>query len=177
MRIRTFPLAALLILVAMTNTGCVSNHVTNAIAVMSPTQGSSVHGVVEFHDAGNGVRVVANISGLTPGDHGFHIHEWGDTSSADGTAAGGHFNPLGHQHGARDASRKHVGDLGNLHADAQGNATYDWTDPDMPLALIIGRGVIIHAKNDDYGQPTGNAGGRVAQGVIGVAKPDMRHKH
>lgn len=160
------------------NSGCAHHeHVTRAIAVMSPTQGSDVRGTVEFHEADNGTRIVAHITGLTPGEHGFHVHQWGDITAPDGTATGGHFNPFGHQHGAKDANEKHIGDLGNLHADSTGVATYDWTDPDMYLPLIIGRGVIIHEKADDYGQPTGNAGGRVAQGVIGVAEPAKNDEH
>ncbi len=172
----TIPFAAFALIFSV---GCMNHHahVDRAIAVMTPTQGNNVRGTVEFHKADNGVRVVASITGLTPGDHGFHIHHWGDITAADGTATGGHFDPFGHDHGARDADVKHIGDLGNLSADRNGVATYDWTDPDMSIALIIGRGVIIHAEPDDYGQPTGNAGARVAQGVIGVAKPAEGHGH
>jgi Cu-Zn family superoxide dismutase len=174
---QTTPLVALAALALLFGVGCAHHqHVSKAIAVMSPTAGSSVSGEVVFHEADNGVRIVANITGLTPGDHGFHVHQWGDITAPDGMATGGHFDPFDHQHGARDAPEKHIGDLGNLHADSHGVASYDWTDTEMNLSLIIGRGVIIHEKADDYGQPTGNAGGRVAQGVIGVAKHPKERK-
>ena len=146
-----------------------------AVAVLIPTEGNSVRGVVHFTRVANGVHVVANVSGLTPGNHGFHIHEYGDASSPDGTAAGGHFNPGHKDHGAPTADDRHAGDLGNLHADADGNATVDYVDPLIAFAgatSIIGRGVIVHADADDFKtQPTGNAGKRVACGVIGIAKP------
>jgi Cu-Zn family superoxide dismutase len=146
-----------------------------AVAVLIPTEGNSVRGVVHFTRVANGVHVVANVSGLTPGNHGFHIHEYGDASSPDGTAAGGHFNPGHKDHGAPTADDRHAGDLGNLHADADGNATVDYVDPLIAFegaTSIIGRGVIVHADADDFKtQPTGNAGKRVACGVIGIAKP------
>jgi Cu-Zn family superoxide dismutase len=120
-----------------------------------------------------GIRVIAEVSGLTPGDHGFHVHQWGDASAPDGTSAGGHFNPHDTDHALPEADVRHVGDLGNLHAGADGRAVYDRIDTGLSLGgahTIIGRGLIIHAKTDDGGQPTGNAGARVAIGVIGIAK-------
>jgi superoxide dismutase, Cu-Zn family len=146
---------------------------TKAVAVLKPTMGSKVEGTVTFTKADKGIRVQAEISGLTPGKHGFHIHEFGDTSSADGMSAGGHFNPHKMDHGAPEATKRHVGDLGNIEADSQGHATYDLTDPALGFSgatSILGRGVVVHEKPDDFSQPTGNAGGRLAVGVIGVAK-------
>lgn len=153
--------------------------ITSAMAVMFPTEGSSVEGVVTFAESPIGVTVTAVIHGLSPNaKHGFHIHEFGDLSDPAGKAAGGHYNPEGHDHAlpTSDASMRHAGDLGNLEADAEGNATYSETFDNITIFdddknPIIGRGVIIHAKVDDGGQPTGNAGDRIAQGVIGVAKP------
>ncbi len=149
--------------------------VTKAVAVVNPTEGSKVHGVVTFTQAGANVKVEARIEGLTPGKHGFHIHEWGDCSSKDGAAAGGHFNPAGAQHGAPDAAQRHAGDMGNIEADQSGVARLEYNDPMIKLnghGSIIGRGLIVHANPDDLkSQPTGNAGGRLACGVIGVAKP------
>lgn len=148
---------------------------TKAVAVLHPTAGSNVTGTVTFTASGDSVKVVADITGLTPGKHGFHIHEFGDCSDPKGASAGGHFNPGGHQHGAPDASNRHEGDLGNIEADASGKAHLDITDKVLKLsgdASIIGRAVIVHEKADDLKtQPTGDAGGRVACGVIGVAKP------
>lgn len=148
---------------------------TKAIAVIHPTEGNKVHGLVTFTQDDENVKVVAHIEGLTPGKHGFHIHEWGDCSSKDGAAAGGHFNPRGAPHGAPDAAQRHAGDLGNIDANAEGVAHLEFNDSVMKLTgpgAIIGRGVIVHANADDLKtQPTGNAGGRLACGVIGVAKP------
>ena len=148
--------------------------VLKAVAVLSPTKGSSVHGIVTFDVIGNGIQVVANISGLTPGKHGFHIHEFGDCSSDSGTLAGGHFNPAGMRHGAPDSENRHAGDIGNVEADKDGNAHLEYVDPLLSLSgenSIIGRGVIVHAKEDDLTtQPTGAAGARLACGSIGVAK-------
>ncbi|MGE0130292.1 MAG: superoxide dismutase family protein [Blastocatellales bacterium] len=146
-----------------------------AVAVLHPTDGNKVHGTVTFAKAGDKVKVTAHIEGLTPGKHGFHIHEWGDCSSKDGSAAGGHFNPAMAPHGAPDAAKRHAGDLGNIEANQDGVAHVEFTDPVMTLGgpkSIIGRGVIVHAKADDLKtQPTGDAGGRLACGVIGIAKP------
>ena len=148
---------------------------TKAIAVLHPTKGSNVEGTVSFTKAGDEIKVVADLTGLTPGKHGFHIHEFGDCSSPDGKAAGGHFNPGKSPHAGHDATPRHVGDLGNIEADSSGKAHLELTDKMMTMSgenSIIGRGLIVHEKADDLKtQPTGDAGGRVACGVIGVAKP------
>jgi superoxide dismutase, Cu-Zn family len=148
--------------------------VVKAVAVLHPTAGNKAHGVVTFTQAGTSVKVVADLEGLTPGKHGFHIHQYGDCSAADGSSAGGHFNPDNVAHGALNGEPSHVGDLGNLEADASGKAHLELTDTQMTFSgphSIIGRGVIVHAGEDDLKtQPTGNAGGRVACGVIGIAK-------
>lgn len=147
---------------------------TKAIAVLHPTKGNTVRGWVTFEVVEKGVRVVAEITGLTPGKHGFHIHEFGDCSSDDGSAAGGHFNPTSMPHSMPMSDKRHVGDLGNIEADKNGKASLDYVDSMLMLhgeVSILGRGVIIHEKEDDFKtQPTGNAGGRLACGVIGVAK-------
>ena len=148
---------------------------TRAIAVLHSTAGNHVAGTVTFAASGDEVKVVADLTGLTPGKHGFHIHEFGDCSSADAKSAGGHFNPSGHQHGAPGATDRHAGDLGNIEADASGKAHLEMSDKVMKLSgsdSIVGHAVIVHEKADDLKtQPTGDAGGRVACGVIGVAKP------
>ena len=156
---------------------CVANaqEPTKAIAVLHPTAGNNVTGSVTFTKSGDEVKVVADVNGLTPGKHGFHIHEFGDCSSSDGSSAGGHFNPTHKQHGAPDASDRHAGDLGNIEADASGKAHLEWSDKVMKFSgadAIVGHAMIVHEKVDDLKtQPTGNAGGRLACGVIGVAKP------
>ena len=145
---------------------------TKAIAVLSSASGSQVTGSVTFTKSGGGVQVVAEISGLTPGQHGFHVHEFGDCSAADAASAGGHFNPTKDPHAGHDAAKRHMGDLGNIEADASGKARLEIMDKKIKIDSIIGKAVIVHEKADDLKtQPTGDAGGRVACGVIGVAKP------
>jgi Cu-Zn family superoxide dismutase len=148
--------------------------ITRAVAVLMSTQGNNVGGIVTFAKVDDGIHVVAHVEGLTSGKHGFHIHEFGDCSSPDGNSAGGHFNPEGNRHGAPEDINRHIGDIGNIEADKSGVAHLEWTDTQMSFEgkdSIIGRGVIVHANEDDLKtQPTGNAGARVACGVIGIAK-------
>lgn len=123
--------------------------------------------------------MTGEISGLTPGQHGFHIHEFGDNTNGC-TSAGPHFNPDGKEHGAPNASVRHVGDLGNVEAGADGVAKINITDKLIALAgtnNIIGRTVVVHADIDDFGvgghelsKSTGNAGARLGCGVIGLTK-------
>ena len=153
-----------------TNTGTV----TRAVCIVYPTQGSNVSGTITFTQADNGIRVVADLKGLTAGKHGFHIHEFGDCSSPDGMSAGGHYNPMNMPHGGPMDMKRHEGDMGNIVADESGIAHLEYTDKTIRLDgpnSIIGRGVIVHKGEDDLkSQPVGNAGARVACGVIGVAK-------
>ena len=145
-----------------------------AVAVLHPAPGGKVEGTVWFEPAAGGVKVKAKVTGLAPGTHGFHIHEFGDCSAADFTSAGSHFNPMAMAHGAPKDAARHVGDLGNIEANAEGVATLEWTDPQLAfegMHSVVGRAVIVHAKADDLKtQPTGDAGGRLACGVIGIAK-------
>jgi Cu-Zn family superoxide dismutase len=149
--------------------------ITKAVAELHGTKGNNVKGTVSFTKEENGITIVADIEGLTPGKHGFHIHEYGDCTADDGTSAGGHFNPENVKHGAPTDSVRHVGDLGNITADKDGNAHLEWTDPLLSFTgshSIIGRAVVVHGGEDDLtSQPSGNAGPRVACGVIGIAKP------
>lgn len=158
--------------------------VDEMVCVLVPTAGHQVTGTVTFTQEKGFVRVIADVNGLTPGKHGFHVHDLGDTRAADGTATGGHFDPKGHPHGGPSASRRHAGDLGNLTADASGHAHLEWDDYKLQLngpETILGRSVIVHADEDDLSsQPTGNAGARVAQGVIGIGKLRVQgeaHQH
>jgi Cu-Zn family superoxide dismutase len=150
--------------------------VTKAVAVLSPLGSSGVSGTVTFTKVESGVRVQAQIKGLKPGDHGFHIHEFGDCRAPDGTSAGGHFNPSGAPHGGPHDAQRHAGDMGNVTAGADGGASIDYVDDQASFEgpnNILGRGVIVHEKGDDLKtQPTGNAGGRVACGVIGAVKAE-----
>lgn len=145
------------------------------VAVLHPTDGNETSGVVTFTREGDQVRVSATIEGLDPESrHGFHIHQFGDCTATDGTSAGGHFNPAQNPHAGPDADQRHVGDLGNLESNADGVAELDHLDMVIDLGgadSILGRGVIVHAGEDDMeSQPTGAAGSRLACGVIGVAQ-------
>ena len=149
--------------------------IKTAICRLTGTKGNeAVTGYVSFTQKKDGVHIKAEVSGLTPGKHGFHIHEFGDVNCDDGKCTGGHFNPTGKQHGSPDTFDRHVGDLGNLTADDSGKASHDQLDKVISLNgpnSIIGRAIILHSGEDDLtSQPTGAAGSRVASGVIGIAK-------
>jgi superoxide dismutase, Cu-Zn family len=142
-----------------------------AAAVLMPAASGPVKGRVTFTEEAQGVRVVANISGLTPGKHGFHIHEKGDCSAPDFTSAGAHWNPTAAKHGAPGQGQDHHhGDFGNLEADPQGNAKIDRVFQWLTFTgtnSFVGKAVIVHANPDDLtSQPAGNAGARIACGVI-----------
>jgi Cu-Zn family superoxide dismutase len=148
----------------------------HAVAVLQSAAGGKVSGTVHFRRKPDGVHVQGTLSGLPEGAHGFHVHEFGDCSAPDFTSAGSHFNPTGMPHGARTDDKRHEGDLGNIEAGAGGTVMLDYTDTHLSFEgnrSILGRGVIVHEKADDFKtQPTGNAGARLACGVIGVAKPE-----
>lgn len=160
---KNYPLlagAALLSIVSCTTT---KNYTINA------KSGSETQGTVKFTQTGKTVEMDMNVYKLTPnGTHAAHIHEFGDCSAADGSSAGGHWNPTSREHGKWGVGEHHVGDLGNLKANADGTArlvmkTDKWcigcADPEKN---ILGKSIIIHAKADDFKtQPTGNAGGRI----------------
>ena len=186
---RTHRLFAGLALLALFAGGCATQPVDEAVAVVSPTSNHErVRGTVRFFETEKGVLVLADVKGLEPNSaHGFHIHEFGDMTRADGTSAGGHYNPLENPHGLpQETAIRHAGDLGNLRADEAGRAQYKRTIKNISIAQnwsaltgpptgqrsvpVLGRAVVIHAEEDDGSQPTGNAGDRIGYGVIGVAK-------
>ncbi len=144
-------------------------------AKITPTQGNTCQGTVRFAAQKDGsVKVTADLTGLAPGtQHGIHVHETGDCSAPDAMSAGGHYNPTAQPHALPPAEARHAGDLGNLTSDASGNAHYEITVTNLSLSSsgnsVLGRAVIVHAKPDDGGQPTGNAGARVGCGVIAAA--------
>ena len=150
-------------------------NLSKVICVLRPTEGNEVHGSVVFLQKDGFVEVTGELTGLKPGEHGFHVHEYGDCSDPKVTCAGGHFNPTSKPHGSREAGQRHDGDLGNIKADAEGKAKINFQDRVIQLngpRSILGRGLIVHADPDDFKtQPTGNAGARVACGVIGIAMP------
>jgi len=155
-----------------------SSKITYAIAMVEGLGEHKVKGKVTFTQKEEGVEIVGEFTGLQPGQHGFHVHEFGDCSMVDGKCAGGHFNPTNMPHAGPDDAKRHVGDMGNLKADSTGNASYKRTDSMITLngpRSIIGRSVIVHAKPDDFKtqQPPGNAGDRIGCGVIGIGDPKM----
>ena len=144
-----------------------------ATAALQPTKGSKAFGEATFEEVEGGkVRVIVFAQGLRPErEHGFHIHEAGDCSSGDGMSTKGHFNPHGKPHGHPTSGERHAGDLPALKAGKDGRANLDVTMDIIAVrpgpASVVGRGLIIHADPDDYKtQPTGNAGARIACGVI-----------
>lgn len=150
--------------------GLTSSPTAVASVDLQPTRGNAVSGALKFSQTGNAVTVTGEVRGLKPGaEHGFHVHDKGDCSSGDGMSTGGHFNPNAASHGHH--GQGHVGDLPPLQADAQGVARINFTSTNLSLTdtktSVVGHGLIVHRDPDDYTtQPTGNAGPRVACGVI-----------
>lgn len=141
--------------------------------IKGTTEDSNVGGRVDFVQTGDGVQVVASLSNVTPsGKHGIHIHEHGSCEEG-GNAAGGHFNPEEAEHGLlpRDGHGKaHTGDMGNIEINESGSGSLVIFLPGLSLTEgkknVTGKAVILHEKEDDFGQPTGNAGGRIGCGII-----------
>jgi Cu-Zn family superoxide dismutase len=148
-----------------------------AVVNLASASGSLVSGKLTLVPMGDGVHVSGEIGGLNPGSsHGFHIHEKGDCSAADASSAGGHFNPTGQPHGRAMQGAHHAGDSDNIVANADGVAKIDTHMMGITLGGgagndIAGRAIVVHAAPDDYtSQPAGNAGARVACGVIKVVR-------
>jgi Cu-Zn family superoxide dismutase len=143
-----------------------------ANARLEPTKGNKTFGEATFEQRGNKVHAVIYVQGLKPDqEHGLHIHEVGDCSSGDGMSTKGHFNPFGKPHGNPSSPERHAGDMPALKAAKDGRAKVDVELDTITVAAgpasIIGKAVIVHAAPDDYKtQPTGNAGARLACGVI-----------
>ena len=168
---------------------------SHAVAVLAPND-NGVAGVVRFTQEGDTVHIDYDITGLTDGEHGFHIHTYGDlTDGCDSACA--HFNPDNTEHGGLDSKIRHLGDLGNISSEKGVSKGRISTDT-LSLVLgkrngIVGRMIIVHADPDDLGKgglnqegevidekvheeslKTGNAGKRVACGVIGLAKGEVK---
>ncbi|QDS94909.1 Superoxide dismutase [Cu-Zn] precursor [Roseimaritima multifibrata] len=147
---------------------------TFGVAIVTPTKGNKVRGVLQLKQVGDDLKVMGKVRNLTPGKHGFHIHEFGDfRDGAKGTSAGGHFNPAGVDHGPE--GHGHVGDLGNITANDEGVATIKTTLKNTKLHFVLGRSFVIHADADDLkSQPSGNAGPRVGLGIIGIGNAEYK---
>ncbi|HET7710575.1 MAG TPA: superoxide dismutase family protein [Thermoanaerobaculia bacterium] len=169
MRKLIIPALGLLMLLAV---GCASARKgPMAMAMLAPTSGSTAQGMVHFQELADGsVEVQIDLSGVPAGIHGFHVHDKGDCGD-NGNAAGGHFNPSSMPHGAPTATSRHAGDFGNVTADASGRVQSKFTTSAITVKeganSVVGRAVILHANPDDLTtQPTGNAGARIACGVV-----------
>lgn len=147
-----------------------------AVAVLQPTKGNEVTGTVTFEPVDEGLEVNAKASGLSEGEHGYHIHLYGDCTAADGTSAGTHFNLEGSSLDPPEDIDRITGNLGNLSAGKNGKAEHDTVLEGASLTgpkSIVGRSVIVHAEANDPGKPPiGAAGARQACGVIGIAEPE-----
>lgn len=157
----------------------------NAICTVGPNgkpcgggeeKGKNVTGVINLSQPEGGETTISwKIEGLVPGPHGFHIHEFADFSNGC-MSAGPHYNPHGKTHGAQCDEERHVGDLGNVEANADGVAEGSVTDKLIQLSgdfSVVGRSFMVHADVDDLGKgghdlskTTGNAGARLACGEI-----------
>ncbi len=159
--------------------GCANVWADTGKAVIKGTaEGSHVSGRATLKDTSQGLMVVVTVANVSPGQHGLHIHEKGDCGD-QGKAAGGHFNPAKVPHGflPKDGPTKaHAGDMGNIQVGPKGSGKATILLPGVSLkgtggtASVDGRAIILHEKTDDFGQPTGNAGGRIGCGVIQVTK-------
>jgi Cu-Zn family superoxide dismutase len=147
--------------------------ITEAVAVVMPTKASksNVAGTIVLKQQKGYVQVTGEVTGLSPGEHGFHIHMFGDLRAPDGASAGGHYNPHGHPHGGPESKERHEGDLGNIKADAKGVAKVNVRAKGLDLHHVLGRSIVVHGDADDLeSQPAGNAGPRIGIGVIGLAE-------
>ncbi|XP_018344977.1 PREDICTED: protein asteroid-like isoform X3 [Trachymyrmex septentrionalis] len=136
--------------------------------------GNLIRGVIRFAETSEGCIIDGTIDGLTPGEHGIHVHECGDISNGC-ERVGEHFNPNNSPHGSpeNDLSKRHVGDLGNVLADTSGRAAFRKIDKFLKIPDIIGRSLIITKDPDDLGRGNspeskinGNSGARLACGII-----------
>ncbi|MDP3722543.1 MAG: superoxide dismutase family protein [Candidatus Omnitrophota bacterium] len=159
--------------------GCANVWADRGNAVINgTTEGSPVSGSATLKDTPRGLKVAVKVAGVPPGRHGLHIHEQGACGD-QGKAAGGHFNPAGVPHGflPKDGSTKaHAGDMGNIEVSRKGSGKATVILPGVSLRgtggtpSVEGRAIIVHENADDFGQPVGNAGGRIGCGVIMITE-------
>lgn len=140
-------------------------------AKIEARSGSKLSGSVKLEPVDGGVKVTLMVEGAPPGQHAAHFHEKADCSAPDAKSAGDHYNPGGHKHGLPPAEERHLGDLGNLEVDKSGKGQLEIVIKGANLTpgdkmSLLDRGIVVHEKKDDGGQPTGNAGGRIGCGEI-----------
>lgn len=168
-------LQILLVSLLMLFPGARAAQAAAGVAQIEPTgPETAVSGIVYLEETPEGLEISAEVSNAGPGKHGFHIHENGSCEEG-GKAAGGHFNPDGHEHGDLMKSgigKTHAGDLGNIEVNEKGEGYLGGVFPGLTLTegpyAVGGKAMILHAQEDDFGQPAGNAGGRIGCGVIEV---------
>ena len=153
--------------------------IANAVCSLRATKGNKVRGMLRLTQKDGFVLVQGRVNNLTPGSHGFHIHQFGDLRGGDGKAAGGHYAGKGHKHGGPHsaAGERHAGDLGNIEANEKGVAKVNIKAKGLSLYMVLGRSFVVHGGTDDLkSQPSGAAGPRVSVGVIGLAAPPAKKK-
>ena len=178
-----FPLFLIGLVLSMTGCGLLQDVFSGAdapasqqaIAIIESASGSSLTGTATFTQVGDQITLLAEISGASPGLHGFHIHEFGDCSSPDGKSAGGHWNPTDVAHGKWGEGEFHLGDIGNINVGDDGTGSIELTTDLWEMGTgsefdIVGKGIIVHAGADDFtSQPSGAAGARIGCGTIELA--------
>jgi len=165
-------LAAGVALVALAAGGLQStaNAASSSATAALQSADPKVSGTVVFTQEGSGVHVVADVAGAKPGLHGFHLHENGVCTAPDYKSAGGHWNPGHAPHACMPVDPRHAGDLGNITVGSEGTGHLDVVLTGVSVAganSVIGKAVVLHGGEDDCkSQPSGNAGDRVACGVV-----------
>lgn len=170
-------IVVLSVLILSVNMGCKTSTVnvtTNELNVIFEAKSdSNVSGEGIFTEKKGKVTFTASFKGLKPGIHAIHIHEKADCSAADGSSAGGHWNPTFKKHGKLGVGKAHKGDIGNFQTDELGNGTVSITTSEWCIGCgdatkdILGKSLIVHQGMDDYvTQPSGNSGARVACSAI-----------
>jgi Cu-Zn family superoxide dismutase len=167
----SFAIITALVIGCKTNTK--SADAKTLTVALEPKSNSTVSGTATFTEKNGKVTFTAKVAGLQPGVHAIHIHEKSDCSAADGSSAGGHWNPTFKKHGKWGIGEYHKGDIGNFTADEKGNGTISLTTNEWCIGCedatkdILGKGLIVHQGSDDFTtQPSGNAGARVACSAI-----------
>ncbi len=165
----TLTITAILIACKSSNT----NNDKKLIINFESKSNSKVTGTATFIEKKGEVFLTAKLSGLSTGSHAIHIHEKSDCTAADGSSAGGHWNPTFKKHGKWGETECHKGDIGNFIVDENGNGTIEFSTTEWCIGCadetknILGKSLIVHQDIDDFiTQPTGNSGARVACGGL-----------
>ncbi len=166
---KLYPVLSVLFILSSYGSAFAASGVAN---IKGTKDGSGLSGKAILTDTPEGLKISVSFENVPPGKHGFHIHENGACAD-EGKAAGGHYNPEGATHGLllKDGFKHaHAGDFGNIEVLPKGTGNFETIAPGLTLTggkyNIVGKSFILHEKEDDFGQPTGNAGGRIGCGVI-----------